>query len=49
MENIYIYIYIYIYISLSFFFFFLTNNGGPTVSELDFVSRGTCHGLVFLH
>ena len=38
----------YIYISL-FFFFFLTNNGGPTVSELDFVSRGTCHGLVFLH
>ena len=39
------------YLSLSLFFFiFLTKNTyGPTVSELDFVSRGTCHGLVFLH
>ena len=43
----------YISLSLSlffFFFFFLTKNTfGPTVSELDFVSRGTCHGQVFLH
>ena len=43
------------YLSLSpsfffFFFFFLTKNTfGTTVSELDFVSRGTCHGQVFLH
>ena len=38
------------YLSLSLFFFFLTKNTfGPTVSELDFVSRGTCDGQVFLH
>ena len=53
--------YIYLSLSLSlslslfffyfiFFIFFLTKNTfGPTVSELDFVSRGTCHGQVFLH